>query len=762
MVSRARLFRNFMEGPRTALKDIICLTDVKVEETLRNKPLTQALYSVAQRAQTTQGFTPSPAVGKLLYTAASKLSEDLLERRNSIVDYVATGKLATAQQIEAAIEYVKKIAEPNPREFEAACGIGVIVTEAEIRGAIENAIAQEQPQAWTKGLDNRLIGKVKAQLKWADSGMVKELVLEKLTAQFGAIQEAEEVKKAKPKKEKVANAPAEEPPKRDKLSTCIGRELKSAQNTPELMAKHLAFTDGKVFTRFPPEPNGYLHFGHAKAIRFSFTMAAESGGHCYLRFDDTNPDKENQEFIDMIKENVQWLGYTPFKVTAASDYFQDMHDLAKELIRRGKGYVDKQPAALIKAQRRACEDGPYRNTSVEENLMEFDLMTKGFYAEGEACLRMKINMQHSNPCMRDPVAYRIKFVPHPHSGHDWCVYPTYDFEHCIVDSIENITHSLCSLEFEIRRDSYYWLLEALDLYRASVWEFGRLNISHTVMSKRKLQFLVKENLVSGWDDPRLPTLMGGRRRGYTAEAINEFVDLVGVARTGNENMISIKLLEHCVRKNLDEISPRTMAVLEPLELEIRGLEGVSELSVPDFPKNPEKGSHIIKLASPLFVERNDFKEHDSKDFYGLAPGKVVGLKYVPFKVRCAEVVKDAEGKVVKVICDKVEDSSKVKGYLHWISGSEATPVTVRLYDTLLKEEKPTHEDILEDLNPNSLTIVTSVLANSTLLSGVKPMDKFQFERVGFFVVDLDSTPEHIVFNRTVTLTEAKSKALTRQ
>mmetsp|Transcript_10692 Transcript_10692/g.20804 ORF Transcript_10692/g.20804 Transcript_10692/m.20804 type:complete len:765 (-) Transcript_10692:32-2326(-) len=764
MVTRLRLFRKFMEGPRSALKDIICLPDNKIEETLRNKQLTQALYLVASRAQSAEGFTPNAATGKLLYVAAAKIPEELLELRNTVVDHVLSGKLATAQQVDAAVDHVKKNKVYNPQAFEADCGIGVIVTEAEVKVAIDAALSQENPSAWTKGLDNKLIGKVKASLKWADASLVKGLVLEKLEAQFGSIVEVEEVKKEKPKKEKVAPVAAatEEAPKRDKLSTCIGRELRSAQNSEELLQKHLAFTGGKVFTRFPPEPNGYLHLGHAKAMRFSFTMASESGGHCYLRFDDTNPDKENQEYIDMIKENVAWLGYTPFKVTAASDYFQDMHDLANELIRRGKAYVDKQASAAIKLQRKDKLDSPFRDTSVEQNLKEFDLMTKGFYAEGEACLRMKIDMQHNNPCMRDPVAYRVKFSPHPHSGDAWCVYPTYDFEHCIVDSIENITHSLCTLEFEIRRDSYYWLLEALDLYRASVWEFGRLNISHTVMSKRRLQQLVFKNKVSGWDDPRLPTLMGARRRGYTAEAINDFVDSVGVARTGNENMISIKHLEHCVRKNLDEIAPRTMAVLDPLELEIRGFENVQELTVPDFPKNPERGSHTVKLTSTLFVERSDFRVQDSKDYFGLAPGKVVGLKYVPFKVRCADVVKKPDGTIIKVICDKVEDDTKVKGYLHWISAAEATEVTVRLYDTLLKDEKPSHENFFEDLNPNSLIEVNHALVNSALLSSARPGDKFQFERVGFFVVDLDATPERFVFNRTVTLTEAKSKALTRQ
>jgi glutaminyl-tRNA synthetase len=753
-----------MEGPRSALVTVICLPDNKVEETLSNKKLTQALYTVAQRAQAVEGFSPNPAVGKLLYGAAAKIPEDLLEFRLTVVDYVASGRLATAQQLDAAIEHVKKNRAYNPATFEADCGIGVIVSEAEVNVAIDEAIAQEQPQAWSKSLDNKLIGKVKTTLKWADAGLLRRLVEERLVALLGPRQEVEEVKKSKPKKETTPTtaAPKEEPAKRDKLSSCIGRELKSAENSEELLQKHLAFTGGKVFTRFPPEPNGYLHLGHAKAIRFSFSMAEESGGLCYLRFDDTNPDKENQEYIDMIKENVKWLGYTPWKITAASDYFTEMHDLAKELIRRGKAYVDKQPSADIRAQRRASEDGPYRNAPVEVNLKEFDLMTKGFYAEGEACLRMKIDMQHVNPCMRDPVAYRIKFVPHPHSGNDWCVYPTYDFEHCIVDSLENITHSLCTLEFEIRRDSYYWLLEALDLYRASVWEFGRLNLSHTVMSKRKLQTLVFEKLVSGWDDPRLPTLMGVRRRGYTAEAICEFVDLVGVARTGNENMTSIKLLEHCVRKNLDEIAVRTMAILEPVQLEIRGFDQVQEIAVPDFPKYPERGVHTVKLTSSLFIDRSDFKEKDSKDFFGLAPGKVVGLKYVPFKVRYAEAVKDLQGKVIRVVCDKVDDDVKVKGYLHWISSAEAKEVTVRLYDTLLKDEKPSSEDFVQDLNPNSLITVDSALVNSAQLAEAKPQDKFQFERVGFFVVDLDSTPEHLIFNRTVTLTEAKSKALTRQ
>lgn len=327
----------------------------------------------------------------------------------------------------------------------------------------------------------------------------------------------------------------------------VGRDLKATQNSEELLKKHRAATGGRIVTRFPPEPNGYLHIGHAKAMRFNFTVAAENGGYTYLRYDDTNPVKENQEFIDNIRNCVDWLGYKPHDVTFASDYFEELYQLACELIRRGKAYVDHLSKLEINEHRQKKLNSPYRDRSVEENLKLFEGMRQGRYAENECCLRMKIDMTHENPNMRDPVAYRIRYVPHPHAGDKWCIYPTYDYTHCINDSLENITHSLCTLEFENRRESYYWLLEALDLYRPIVWEYSRLNLTYTVLSKRKLERLVNTGVVDGWEDPRMLTILGLKRRGYTPSMINEFCNQIGVSRKGNDNVTQIKLLEYFAR-----------------------------------------------------------------------------------------------------------------------------------------------------------------------------------------------------------------------
>ncbi|CAG9329175.1 unnamed protein product [Blepharisma stoltei] len=745
-------------NPKSVIIDIIGLSAQKAEETLRNQALTAKLLSVANSAKSFPQFSPSTSSGKLLYSIATSVPESIDTFKPFLIEQVAINNIKSAPQLEAAIEYLKKNKKVEQEEFLRFCGVGVEVTTEQIQATVNEILDNDaetiRKLGWeNKGLVGNLIGKVKQVHKWGNPNTIKELVEAKLLTILGPKVEGE-AQKAK-KKEKVTLV---EETKKEKLSTCIGRELKSAVNTEEQMKKHLAFTGGKVMTRFPPEPNGYLHIGHAKAMRFSFTMAAENGGHCYLRFDDTNPEKETGEFIENIKRNVAWLGYTPWKITHASEYFPEMYELALELIRRDKAYVDEQPWALIKEQRFNQIDSPYRNTSPEVNLEKFDKMKRGYYAEGEACLRMKIDMKHPNPCMRDPVAYRIKYLPHPHVGDKWCVYPTYDMEHCIVDSIENITHSLCTLEFEIRRDSYYWLVEALDLYKASVWEYSRLNITHVMMSKRKLQALVEGKLVKGWDDPRLPTLNGLKRRGYTSEAINEFVDLVGVTRRGNENIISIKLLEHCIRKDLNERAPRTLAVIEPLSVTIAGLTSPQTISVPRFPQNPEKGSYTVTITSNIFIERSDFHEADDPSFFGLAPGKIVGLKYLPFKIRCVRFEKDNRtGVVSRLDCEVVNDETKPKGVLHWISYEDSVPCEVRLYDYLFLSENPAAiEDWKSDLNPNSLQSIEGALINKDLLDA-QHEDKFQFERVGYFSVDYDSTNEKKVFNRVVTLLEGKKK-----
>lgn len=758
-----------MEAPeRVKLSQVIGLNPAKVDETLKNADLTTKLCQVADLATQHSSFVASQALGNYLYKIATTTPAPIASFIPALVDYVVSGKINSVPKLEAAIEHLKKKKKLETAEFEEACGVGVEVTDQQIRDTVDSIVERDreaiQAEGWqNKGLIGIVIGKVRAVHKWGNPATIKQAVDEKLEQVLGSKSESPQQPGAKIKKKKSESTPTlVEETKRDKLSTCIGREIISAENTEEQLRKHLEFTGGKVFTRFPPEPNGYLHIGHARAIRFSFKMAEEYDGYCYLRFDDTNPDKENEEFIENIKRNLGWLGYTPWKVTHASEYFQEMYDLACEMIRKGKAYVDEQPAHLIKEQRKAMQDSPYRDTSVEENLTKFENMRKGMYEEGKACLRMKFDMKHDNPCMRDPVAYRIKYKPHPHVGDKWCVYPTYDFEHCIVDSLENITHSLCTLEFEIRRESYYELLKVLDLYKPKVWEYSRLNLTYTVMSKRRLQQLVEEKWVKGWDDPRMPTLNGLKRRGYTSESINNFIDLVGVARRGNENVISIKLLEHCVRQDLDNRAPRTMAVLEPLRVVITNLTENSTLEVPDFPKNPEKGSHKITVSPVIFIDKSDFQLSDSSSFFGLAPGKIVGLKYCPFKIKCIDVVKDGEN-VSEVRCEAIYEDMKVKGVLHWISAEDSTPAEVRLYDTLFKSENPNDTgNWLNDFNHDSLTVLSGVLISKSLAETVKVEDKFQFERVGYFSLDPDSTDHLKVFNRVVTLQEGKKKQLAKK
>lgn len=401
----------------------------------------------------------------------------------------------------------------------------------------------------------------------------------------------------------------------------IGRDCNIGANTGAILKAHQDFAQGRMITRFPPEPNGYLHIGHAKAIRFNFTVAAENNGVTYLRFDDTNPCKENHEFIDHIKKNVAWLGYKPWKVTASSDYFDKLHEIAVDLIKKGRAYVCHQSGKEMSESREKRTDSPYRKRSVEENLKLFEAMRQGRMEEGECSLRVKMDMQHDNPNMRDFVAYRIRFVEHPMSGDKWCIYPTYDYTHCLVDSLENITHSLCTLEFEIRRESYYRLLQDCEIYKPYVWEYSRLNISNTVLSKRKIETLVNKGLVSGWNDPRLLTLEGLRRRGYTPSMINDFCAHCGVSRKGNENITSIKLLEKFARTELDANSPRTFGVMEPVLVEIVNFEAAKEVKfeAPLFPADPSKGTQTYTLTKNVFIESEDFSAEHIDKFFGLTP-----------------------------------------------------------------------------------------------------------------------------------------------
>jgi glutaminyl-tRNA synthetase len=527
-----------------------------------------------------------------------------------------------------------------------------------------------------------------------------------------------------------------------------------------------------VVTRFPPEPNGYLHIGHAKSICLNFGIAAEYGGRCNLRFDDTNPEKEEAEYARAIIEDVRWLGFeiAGGEALHASDYFDRLYEWAEFLIQEGKAYVESLSAEEMREYRGTLtepgKDSPHRNRSVEENLDLFRRMRAGEFPDGAHVLRAKIDMASPNMNMRDPVLYRIRHEDHHRTGNKWSIYPMYDFAHPPSDAIEHITHSLCTLEFEDHRPLYDWLVETLPVpSRPRQIEFARLNLNYTVMSKRKLLRLVEEKHVSGWDDPRMPTLAALRRRGYTPAAIRNFADRVGVAR--RENVIDVGLLEFCVREDLNKTAPRVMGVLRPLRVVIENYpEGqVEELETPNNPEDAAAGSRKVPFSKVVYIERDDFMEDPPKKFFRLAPGREVRLRSAYF-ITCTDVVKDADGNIVELRATydpatrggDAPDGRRPKATLHWVSAERAIDCEVRLYDRLFNVEDPEEGgDFLAHLNPNSLEVVTHAKLEPSV-AGAAPLSRYQFERLGYFCVDRESTAERLVFNRTATLKDSWAKA----
>jgi len=529
--------------------------------------------------------------------------------------------------------------------------------------------------------------------------------------------------------------------------------------------------EGRVHTRFPPEPNGCLHLGHAKTICLNFGIAAENeGGLCNLRFDDTNPTREEVEYVESIKEDVRWLGFDwDDRLFYASDYFDTLYEYAVRLIKDGKAYVDDLSAELIRQYRGTLTapgtDSPHRGRPVEENLDLFERMKAGEFEDGSRTLRAKIDMASPNLNMRDPVIYRILHAEHHRTGNRWCIYPMYDFAHCISDSIEGITHSICTLEFENNRPLYDWFLDRLGIHHPQQIEFAPLGITHTVLSKRRLRGLVEDGRVAGWDDPRMPTLSGMRRRGYTPEAIRRFCRTIGVAKT--ESTVDIQLLEHCLREDLNRHAPRVMAVLRPLRVVIDNYpaDRVEELEAVNNPEDPRMGTRKVPFSRVLCIEQDDFREDPPKKFYRLAPGREVRLRYAYF-IKCVGVVKDEKtGEVIELHCTydpetkggHAPDGRKVKATLHWVSASHALEAEVRLYDHLFTKANPLDEkdgtDWKECLNPNSLETLTSARVEPSL-AGASPGTGWQFERLGYFCVDPDSAEGSLVFNRAVTLRDA--------
>ena len=793
-----------MEELETKLKNF-GLDEKKIAEIIKKKKLAERVKFVLDESKVDKC---EKEVANMLISIAEKLNPAYNHRLPVLIKYVLNKDISTTHQLDFAIDFLKKKGEENVTEdeFKEKCGIGLKISEDDIKKELNEIIKtyeEKLKKERYKFQTVKILSELRKKFTFVDPKLTKKIVdeeidkilggknqeeieEEKLRKEFDTLKKKQKDKKTfteedKKRLEEIKNnlkkydekekslktENEEEKSEKDKLSTLMARDMKSSLNPPELLKKHLEFTKGKIYTRFPPEPNGYLHLGHAKAMRFDFGQAEKAGGYTYLRLDDTNPEKETKEYIDSIKENCEWLGYKPFKVTYASDYFDDLYRIAVQLIKEGKAYVDDLPKAVISEYRTQKKDSPYRNRTVEENLKLFEQMKQGRFEEKEKCLRLKIDMKHDNPCMRDPVAYRIKYVPHPHAGDKWCIYPTYDFTHCLNDSLENITHSLCTLEFEIRRDSYYWLLEAAHMYRPFVWEFSRLNVTHIVVSKRKLIQLVTSHTTNGWDDPRMPTINGLRRRGYTADSINKFVDSVGVTRRGNENIISIKLLENAIKTDLDTKAPRTMSVINPLKVVLTNLNENVVIDTPLFPKLKEKGGvRKVTLTKTIFIESNDFKEkvdNSKKPFFGLTPEQEVGLKYAG-AIKLTEIKKDPNGKILELHCTYDSSPKKTSGRIHWISDVDSTTAELRLYDYLFLSDDPFHaneegvsHDPMDDVNPNSLITKYHSLVNKELCKNCKSGDHFQFERLGYFVVDPDTEGNkgRYVFNLTVDLGDGK-------
>ncbi|CAH2312769.1 glutamine--tRNA ligase [Pelobates cultripes] len=771
-----------MAAEAESLFTAIGLSEQKARETLKNEALSSALREAVLQAQSISGPSIDKVTGTLLYNVASRLKDT--KRLGFLVEYIARKKIGTDLQLNAALDYVKShpVDPINAADFEKECGVGVTVTPEQIEEAVETVIQKcktqllEERYRFNMGL---LMGEARNKLKWADGKTIKNEVDMQVLHLLGPKTELDLEKKPKVTKQK-----ASETEKKVDVITSGDVKLESVSlmeqlrgealkfhkpgenyktegyiitpNTMDLLKKHLEITGGQIRTRFPPEPNGILHIGHAKAINFNFGYAKANNGICFLRYDDTNPEKEEEKYFTAIKDMVEWLGYKPYAVTHASDNFGQLYDWAVELIKRGHAYACHQKVDEIKGHN--PPPSPWRDRPIEESLLLFEGMKKGKFAEGEVTLRMKLVMEDGK---MDPVAYRIKYTPHHRTGDKWCIYPTYDYTHCLCDSIEHITHSLCTKEFQARRSSYFWLCNALDVYCPVQWEYGRLNLHYTVVSKRKIIKLVETGAVRDWDDPRLFTLTALRRRGFPPEAINNFCARVGV--TVAQTTMEPHLLEACVREVLNETAPRVMAVLEPLKVTITNFPAnkAIDVSVPNFPADESKGFHTVPFASTLYIEQTDFREVTEKGYKRLTPDQPVGLRHAGYVISVRNIVKDQSGKVVEVevTCTKSEQSEKPKAFIHWVS--DPLLCEVRLYDRLFHHKSPEDPSevpggFLTDLNPNATTAVPGRLTDQSVKNS-KALDKFQFERLGYFSVDPDTTHETIVFNRTVTLKEDPGK-----
>lgn len=731
-----------------------------------------------------------------------KEDDDVQKQRPFLTGKIKDGSLKTKDQVIEAVKFVKKNSAFEAKQFDEACGVGVVVDDKEIVERVNSLLDSNKALLDEMGYRSlgQLIKMIKddPRLKWADGKCVKDAIDAGLLQRLGPKDSAAAAgnAKAKPKKEKK---PAEKAAQKDSGNSSVEnlhidpskdpffmvgdlsklhKPGENKQIRPELMEEHLKATGGIVMTRFPPEPNGHLHIGHAKAINVNFGYAKVHGGKCYLRYDDTNPAAEEEEYFDSIKESVEWLGFKPHAITYSSDYFQRLYDLAVEMIKKDKGYVchctgEEMHAARGGDEKGARYDCSHRSRPIAESLREFQRMKEGYYKEGEATLRMKMDMQNPNPQFWDLVAYRVLYTPHFRTKSDWVIYPTYDYTHCLCDSFENITHSMCTVEFRASRESYYWLCDVLDVYKPVQWEYGRLNITKTVLSKRKLNKLVSEKIVSGWDDPRLYTLKALKRRGVPAEAINRFVRDCGVSTA--DSVIDLRKLDFWIRQYLDDSTPRTFAIMEPLPLILSNLkeDHYEEVEMPYAP--PTKNldgvpkSRVLPFTRHVFIDKSDFKEDGKSDpnFYRLSKGSTVGLLKIPYPVYCRDVLKDKSGNPVALDCllldpetqKKVEAENpgltcKPKAHIQWLAYSEnkiKSPqfAEFRIYNDLFLHDNPMDKNEvpggwLSDINPNSLEIKHGLVEpamNDPIVSdslNMKPEGRVQFVRTGYFAVDKDT------------------------
>lgn len=760
------------------LFESIGLDSIKAKESAKNKRLSKNLFDVIHDAGVEGGCERT--IGIILYSMAATCPAGIKEvDRKFIADKIVKGDLKTDDQLQAAFKYVTGLCDVaiDEVDFNDACGVGFVVTEEAIQAAVESAIKEHGDALREARYSYNMAGIMKnlrnrEDMRWADKRLVKEILDSRISAILGPREGEEEGRRRK--KESTPATPIQNGATTRLFSGEVAHLHRPGENpqiSEEIRRKHLEATGGKVVTRFPPEPNGFLHIGHAKAINLNFRYAEAHGGTCYLRFDDTNPEAEEPHYYEAIRSNVEWLGFTPNHVTAASDYFPYLYECALVLVRKGKAYVCHMTQEEMALSRGGADgkglhyDSPWRNRTVEENLTEFEKMKDGGYEEGKATLRLKQDMQSGNPFMWDLVAYRvIQSSPHCRTGRQWNIYPMYDFTHCLCDSIENITHSMCTTEFINAREAYYWVCDNVGVYKPVQWEYSRLNITNTVLSKRKLTKLVDAGVIRSWDDPRVYTLAALRRRGFTPRAINNFVEELGV--TTAYSVVDLRKLESHVRDDLNKTTMRRMAILDPVLVHITNLADDFEelLEMPNDPRDPSKGDSFLPLTSRLYIDRNDFRTEDDKNFFRLTPNQSVGI-YRAGVFSCTRFETDPEtGKVALIegTIDRSESAPKPKTFITWVPLSEnySSPLKaeVRFYSPLFKSRNPDSVPggFLADVDPNSLTVIPEALVDPRL-THANVEDKFQFQRVGYFCVDPDTTEKKLVFNLTVSIKEDPNK-----